>query len=248
MIRARNEAEWLAAQLPQVLLGSVTGRGRSRRHRLCAVACCRRVEHLLPDERCRQAIDVAEAYADRRATRERLSRSAAENEEALGSVVDFTTFALAAQVSAVGAVRQATDSTSRSFAVSSVAQATAALAFGQFPPEAAFSSITEDGTAFTRALAEGWQAQMVMLRDLLRNPFRPIPTGLSSLPASVLSVAQAAYHERLPSFELDPVRLCVLADALEDACCTDESMLSHLRSPGPHVRGCWALDLVLGQK
>jgi hypothetical protein len=41
--------------------------------------------------------------------------------------------------------------------------------------------------------------------------------------------------------------LPVLADALEDAGCTDAELLGHLRSPGPHVRGCWAVDLVLGK-
>jgi hypothetical protein len=39
----------------------------------------------------------------------------------------------------------------------------------------------------------------------------------------------------------------LLADALEDAGCTDAELLVHLRSPGPHVRGCWGLDLVLGK-
>src|SRR5688572_16857480 len=43
----------------------------------------------------------------------------------------------------------------------------------------------------------------------------------------------------------DPHRLSVLADALEEAGATGE-LVAHLRSPGPHVRGCWALDLVLG--
>jgi hypothetical protein len=42
--------------------------------------------------------------------------------------------------------------------------------------------------------------------------------------------------------------LPILADALEDAGCTDADLLGHLRSPGPHVRGCWAVDLVLGKE
>jgi hypothetical protein len=42
-------------------------------------------------------------------------------------------------------------------------------------------------------------------------------------------------------------RLPILGDALEDAGCGDDALLSHLRSPGPHARGCWALDLVLGK-
>jgi hypothetical protein len=42
--------------------------------------------------------------------------------------------------------------------------------------------------------------------------------------------------------------LPILADALEDAGCTDRELFDHLRGPGPHVRGCWALDLILGLK
>lgn len=47
---------------------------------------------------------------------------------------------------------------------------------------------------------------------------------------------------------LDPLRLAVLADALEEAGCTDEVILRHLRGPGPHVRGCHVLDLLLGKE
>jgi hypothetical protein len=42
-------------------------------------------------------------------------------------------------------------------------------------------------------------------------------------------------------------RLAVLADALEEAGCADALLLAHLRSPGPHVRGCFALDAVRGK-
>jgi len=42
-------------------------------------------------------------------------------------------------------------------------------------------------------------------------------------------------------------RLAILADALEDAGCADEELLGHLRGPGPHQRGCWAVDLLAGK-
>jgi hypothetical protein len=42
-------------------------------------------------------------------------------------------------------------------------------------------------------------------------------------------------------------RLPLLADALEDAGCTDTAILEHCRGPGPHVRGCWVVDLLLGR-
>jgi hypothetical protein len=37
----------------------------------------------------------------------------------------------------------------------------------------------------------------------------------------------------------------ILADALEDAGCTDEAILAHCRGPGPHVQGCWLVDLIV---
>jgi hypothetical protein len=62
----------------------------------------------------------------------------------------------------------------------------------------------------------------------------------------VTSLAAAAYDERiLPNGQLDPARLAVLSDALEVAGCTDADILTHLRSPGLHVRGCWAVDAIL---
>ncbi|MBY0232978.1 MAG: hypothetical protein K2W96_27165 [Gemmataceae bacterium] len=85
-----------------------------------------------------------------------------------------------------------------------------------------------------------------LLRCLAGNPFaKAAPACFGDL---VLSLAQTAYEERdLPSGHLDNTRLAVLSDALEEAGCDDAEILSHLRSPGPHVRGCWALDLVLGK-
>src|SRR5262249_34757376 len=92
--------------------------------------------------------------------------------------------------------------------------------------------------------------QCDLLRDIF-NPFSPAavdPALLVSHSCLVMKCAQAAYEEReLPSGILFQTRITALADALEEAGYTDEAILSHLRGPGPHVRGCWALDLVLGR-
>jgi hypothetical protein len=94
--------------------------------------------------------------------------------------------------------------------------------------------------------------QAALLRDLVGNPFRPplllAPTVLAWHNHLVVQLATAAYDERLlPSGVLDSERLTVLGDALSDAGCTDAELLEHLREPGPHVRGCWALDKLLGR-
>ena len=75
------------------------------------------------------------------------------------------------------------------------------------------------------------------------------PVAEGKPPPIAALLARAAYEERiLPSGHLDPARLAILTDALEEAGRTDEAILSHLRFPGPHVRGCWALDLILGKQ
>ena len=64
----------------------------------------------------------------------------------------------------------------------------------------------------------------------------------------MVALAQAAYDQQLlPSGHLNPARLAVLADAVEEAGCDQTDLLAHLRGPGPHVRGCWAVDLLLGR-
>lgn len=63
----------------------------------------------------------------------------------------------------------------------------------------------------------------------------------------VSSLAQAAYDGLTPGGRLDDFRLLLLADAMEEAGCVEDDLLWHLRSPGPHYRGCWALDVVLGK-
>lgn len=87
------------------------------------------------------------------------------------------------------------------------------------------------------------------VRCVFGDPFRPVRLSPAWKTPPVRSIAQAAYEERiLPQGHLDPARLAVLADALEDAGCSDPDLLGHLGGPGPHVRGCWAVDLVLDKQ
>ncbi len=87
-----------------------------------------------------------------------------------------------------------------------------------------------------------------LARCVFGSPFRHTASTSFRVWDDARGVAEAAYSERsLPSNQLDAARLAILADALEEAGCLDAELLAHLRSPGAHVRGCWALDLVLGR-
>lgn len=81
-----------------------------------------------------------------------------------------------------------------------------------------------------------------LLRDLFGNPFRSVEIHPCWKTPLLEVMAGTAYRDR------DFASLPILADALEDAGCTDSEVLHHLRGPGPHVRGCWVLDLILGKK
>src|SRR3954466_6373424 len=67
-----TESEWVACTDPRPMLGFLRGRASDRRLRLFAVACCRRIWDLLPDERCRSALETAERFADGLASLESL--------------------------------------------------------------------------------------------------------------------------------------------------------------------------------
>src|SRR5262249_25945681 len=88
-----------------------------------------------------------------------------------------------------------------------------------------------------------------LLRCIFGSPFRRISLDPAWQRPSVVSLAVAAYEERvLPEGTLDPARLAVLADALEEAGCADPDVLAHLRGAGPHLRGCWPVDAALGRE
>jgi hypothetical protein len=93
-----------------------------------------------------------------------------------------------------------------------------------------------------RLIASGHRRYCDLFREVLGDPLRPISVHSSWLSSTIVALAQAIYDDR--AFK----RLPVLADALEEAGCTDAEILRHCRGPGPHVRGCWVVDLVLGKE
>jgi hypothetical protein len=119
------------------------------------------------------------------------------------------------------------------------------------PEVAAGAAIDASGAVVCKPSRGGYKtaraAQAALLRDLF-SPFRPVAVSSTWRTPQLLALAQAAYEQReLPSGQLDASRLAVLADALEEAGCDQANLLAHLRGPGPHVRGCWVVDLLLGK-
>ncbi len=102
----------------------------------------------------------------------------------------------------------------------------------------------QDGSPATERPARfaEYRTQAALVRCIFGNPFRPVTRVSSWLTSSVCALARGIYDDR--AFDDLPI----LADALEDAGCAATELLAHCRSAGPHARGCWVMDLLLGKE
>jgi hypothetical protein len=230
-----------AANDPRALLAGLNGRPVSdRKWRLFAVACARQVWHLLTPE-ARRVLEMVEAVADGRGGPEQLFQAAYKVtcKRAPGGPSEP---AAKAHQQAASAVRVGT-ATEAGFAGAeawkAAAKALAWQAAAKVPP---WQFVRPTWDAAEKA-AHAAQC------DLLRDVFFPLLHSVRFRPAwrawhggAAVKIAREIYDRR--RFE----ELPVLADALEEAGCDERALLDHCRGGGPHVRGCWALDLVLGQE
>jgi hypothetical protein len=221
-----TEQEWLESPSPYALLRhlwrarpySVT----ARKQRLLACACLRRVWHTL-SRKGRHAVEVAELHADRLVPAKELE--AARPPFAEGRTAAFYAVYYAA----------APNKRLRAEMEWVLANSTCAARGG-------FQS--SSGLMLGTAACSQSVAQSRLVRDVFRNPFRPVtvsPRWRAWNDGTVGKLARGVYDER--AFD----RLPVLADALEEAGCADAALLAHCREPGAHVRGCWVVDLLLGK-
>ena len=225
-----TEAEWLDEKThPQRMVRHLSDCGypRSkigrRKLRLFACGCCRVIWDVIPYERLRETVLVAERFADGQVSKAELS--------AVGAALDgWPGFS--------GSVGFSTESARAALVAISMSVET----IDPRPFHSAFMM-----TAMGQPLAGVMPAKQAearlgaLLRDVFGNPFRPISLDRSWRTSTVTALARQLYDSR------DFSNMPILADALQDAGCDSEEILNHCRQPGEHIRGCWALDLVLGR-
>jgi hypothetical protein len=244
-----TEADWLACTDPYRMLDSLDlVAAGDRKLQLFAAACCRRIWSLLPDDTCRQGIDVAEGYADKLLDRNEVQRMREAVDAAWRVDADRRRKrpgrGRAAPSRSGNAYEAASCALFWNFTYTKIESHLACLIVG-----ASVAAVWSDGIGIDERRAATEKAvQANLWREILGNPFRRVSLDPAWRTPLVLSLALGAYEERiLPEGILMADRLGVLADALEDAGCADAAILTHLRSAGPHARGCWALDLILGK-
>lgn len=226
-----TEAEWGTCADLRKMLNFLERTPSDRKLRLFSVACCRRIWRLLPDNDLREAVEVANRFAESEVTIDLLQKG----ELATYEYAFFSDLISSEAVlhEAAGAVYQLCQAPIRADLVASAS----ARAVRHSQAVVANSPFLVDD-----AHASEVTIQRALLRDIFGNPFRAVTAEPSWLTPTVVSVATAIYDER--AFD----RLPVLADALEDAGCTNADLLHHCRQPGEHVRGCWCVDLVLNRQ
>jgi hypothetical protein len=218
-----DEADWVGCTDPQKMLEFVAGRISARKLRLFAVACCRRVWAALSAP-SRDYVLLAERVADGRAgERELLSVAWDRAEEARDGQQGPALYHAADVACAAG---------------SPTAGVAAARASASVVEALAGRGLVRPSGAPTRPAEQVALAQL--LRDVF-NPFARLADGPDWLTREVRALAEGIYE--WGAFDGLPI----LADALEEAGCPDRALVDHLRSPGPHVRGCHVLDWLRGQ-
>jgi uncharacterized protein (TIGR02996 family) len=231
----QNEADWLASTDPTSMLEYLRRKVSDRQLRLFACACCWSLRLFLQDERRRRPIEVAERFADGLATVAEMEAVAYPVPVAVSWVSERDAF--------LAAVRAA-----HAAAFALACQPPGPLdpsAASQMQPSLAFALVAQYAGSRRRMMWEFERAaQTNLLRCIVGNPFRLVavdPAWLGWNQGTVPKLALGIYHDG--AFECLPI----LADALEDAGCGDPQILEHCRRPGPHVRGCWVVDLLLSK-
>ena len=225
-----TEAEWLACTNPWEMLEFLERRANPRKPQLFAVACCRRAWPLSTDPRHREAVEAAERYADG-------ALSAAEFAEALQPVVELWA---RSEEREWGPFRYMTAATRHLEGRGSAKYAARFAAKGL-----AYLQGEKESPPWWAARQAEEAFQCSLLCDIFGDPSRPFrldPAWLSGEGRSAVELARKIDEEgRFGDLPL-------LADALVRAGCRDRAVLDHCRAPGPHVRGCWVLDALLGRE
>ena len=242
-----TEEQWLSCSNPQPMLECrQQGKSSDRKARLFAgVACCRRIWPMFEDDRSRRAVEAAEAYAEGRIEKQALKACwDAEGVTTVGHAVDGVTAADAVWGAGWAAVNVA-EARKEAMAEKRYRDDVERMLNGL--SRRSFANLEARLKKEDRAYRTERQAQCAILRDIVGNPFRTVEFDPAWRIPTIVTLACSTYETLVPEGTLDRGLVLTLGECLADAGCCDASLLEHLRGPGPHWRGCYALDLILGK-
>jgi hypothetical protein len=222
-----TEQEWLACNDPMPMLEFLRGNTSDRKLLLFACACWGQLQRVFGrKKRIRHAVQLGERFADGIATPEEITTAN------LALIVGNEHRSLTISSNAHDFALVAASHVADRFAY----HAAANMLQGGISSHIVYCGISA---------AEEKERQASFLRDII-NPFQAMstlgPPCLAWNDGTVVKLAQAICdHRRFQD-------LPILADALEESGCNAPDLLRHCRELGEHVKGCWAVDLVLGKE
>lgn len=237
-----REAVWAASDDFGALLAGLPEPVSHRKMRLLAVAFARTLLPRMKHPCSRRAVEIAEQYADGQSTSEDLVQVFNEASlvyEDLWHFAGETRWAAGRVTKAKHAERAHADAT-RLAEEAFAAEAAAISADAPSDIVRRFST----GPDWCPAPEVANRTLSRLLREMVGDPFCPVSLDSAWLDAHAglaKQVAEQAYDRKRFT------DLPVIADVLEEAGCEEADLLKHLRSSDDHVRGCWALDLLLGK-
>ena len=268
-------AEWAASDDPEAMSRFLRDRLSDRKWRLLNCACVRRIWHLLADERLRTGVATAERHADGRVdartygaavtdanrarSRRRADWAAYHAARYLPGKVSWDTpsilsdcrtamshlpvwevpdhGAMVVRYHTAGSIELHTDATGPQHATSGPSELID-MEPRSIPLPAFVAS--ERKVANELLGASERLAQAAVLRDVAGDPFPSTSTEAAWLTADVVAVARQVYDSA--AFH----RVRDVGAALVAANCDDAALLAHCFAATEHVRGCWAIDRLLG--
>jgi hypothetical protein len=228
-----TEEEWLTSNRPDLMIASLQRTTKllqiKRKLRLFVCACCRWVSPPAPDEDFERIVVASELYSDDQLGIEDFNRI---RTLVPAGVVSRHRYLWHRDLSAIALCpkQHLWDATNR--AISQSVTVGLELRFGREYWSNEQWRIVRDELRVPLAS---------IVRDIFGNPFRPVSFSPDWRTSTTVAIAQGMYELR----DFSPMPL--LADALQDAGCEVSEIIDHCRGPGPHVRGCWVVDGVLGK-
>jgi hypothetical protein len=246
-----TESDWLTTTTrPADMLRHVRAKASARKLQLISCGCARLVEQHL-SKRQRQLLETIERHADASGDRGEYDSAVGECRQAYLDADRRRRYAW------VASEPEDTPEHAVCTLMQAVVSAPAAEALQRTIEWTRTTAQRATERANTRNVFYPWLESKVcgLFREVIGNPFAErvvvgpgwersggvVAGWMTRVGETARLIAAGVQAEQ--AFD----RLPILADALEDDGCTDAELLAHLRGPGPHVRGCWAVDVVLGK-
>jgi hypothetical protein len=234
-----SEKGWLEGLEPGPMLDFLAGRMSARKLRLLACAACRTVWDSLVDDRSRNAVIVAERFADGQASQEELEAAHRQASSAFGDLG-----MAGGHVSSAAAAVHNACWYKQDFAVTARRSLACAVGVG-------VSHAARDVDSGKMSHVPNWESLVYkrengkmarLMREMFGNPFKTLTREPACIAPAVAKLARGIYEDR--AFD----QLPQLAGLLEENGLSSKTVLAHCREQKPHYRGCWVVDWVMGDE